>query len=159
MEYKALDEVFPCHGFCFVERDAEEVCMNLLRGLLFVVILGSAFVAQAADGIDQGRFNQLYAAAQEQCHIPAHINPYSQPYLNRFLAQVFDPELKMLNTAFQVGFSFSNSANISVGYCVIVFMGLPDDPEWEKDFNFYQNAANYNALPEKVYGGFDERET
>jgi hypothetical protein len=48
------------------------------------------------------------------------------------------------------------SKNLQRGYCVIVFLGLPNNPSWEKDFDFYAKAREADKMPPRMFAGFDE---
>ena len=124
--------------------------------ILFSFILAAFWAGsvQAADLMPQ--FKALQKAASEQCHLPEKIHPYSAPSYNRFLSQVLIPEAKMLNTAFVTGFSQHISSYQPLANCIVVFMGLPNNAQWEAGFSFYNRAKKANALPELMFTGFDE---
>lgn len=104
---------------------------------------------------DSDKAFALVATVREQCQLPERIPSYPLSKLERFVAQVVFPELKMLNTAFLVGFEAMNSSFLDLGYCVITFMGLPNDPEWEKQHDFYKQAVAHGTLPKVMFAGFD----
>ncbi|MCO5143105.1 MAG: hypothetical protein M9962_08455 [Oligoflexia bacterium] len=128
----------------------------MMKQIFFLFTLSIFSATTFADDQMQKQYNNLRAAVKEQCDIPDHMNNYSANAYSRYLAQIFIPELKMLNTAFLNGFSITSSANIGRGSCVIVFMGLANDPKWESRSNFYEKAKQYNRLPSLIFDGFDE---
>jgi hypothetical protein len=102
------------------------------------------------------RAEKLAIAARKACDLPERMQSYALKNFERFVAQVVIPELKMLNLAFLRGMNMGGSAYLPLGYCVIVFMGLPNDAYWEKSQDFYERAKGLGSLPAEVFLGFDQ---
>jgi hypothetical protein len=124
--------------------------MKLLIGMALSL---TAFTASAQNITT--RYQNLLTAAEEQCQV-GHLERYAESYYLRFMSQVLQPENKMLNTAFFTTMSVTSSRNQATGSCVIVFLGLPNDPVWEARSNYYVKAKNFNRLPKMVFAGFSE---
>lgn len=127
----------------------------LLKIWVTGVFLSLTSVAMADD---LTRFQHLKAAVQAECSVPDSLHRLSEPHYERFLAQVLLPELKMLNTAFVTGFSAHISRYAPIANCVVVFMGLPNNPQWERDFSFFERARRMGSLPTQQFAGFDEND-
>ncbi|HRO66980.1 MAG TPA: hypothetical protein PL182_05400 [Pseudobdellovibrionaceae bacterium] len=125
-----------------------------MRSFLFAFLMTTIAVPALADFVPQ--FEALRRAADEQCRIPEKLHPISEKHYQRFLAQILLPELKMLNTAFVSGFSTHMSKYQPLANCVVVFLGRPNDPFWEKNFSFYNRARAADSVPEMMFQGFDE---
>lgn len=123
--------------------------------LFFAFSMFLAFQAQAGDP-EKG--NNIISSVKKHCEIPTSMAAYTQANFERYVLQVIDPELKMLSTAFLQGFSTFSSNNLRLGYCVVVFMGLKNDPGWEKGFDFYGKASAHGVLPQVMFVGFDEND-
>jgi hypothetical protein len=124
-----------------------------ILSLLFAAL--TITTAQASD-LDSMKARNLVNAVRANCEMPARMAPYTMANFERYVAQVVFPDLKMLSTAFLNGFSAMESKNLQRGYCVIVFLGLPNNPSWEKDFDFYAKAREANKMPPQMFAGFDE---
>ncbi|MBX3040236.1 MAG: hypothetical protein KF789_05940 [Bdellovibrionaceae bacterium] len=122
-----------------------------MKALFFALLVTAAAAPALASP-----YENLRKAANEQCGIPEKLQSTSERMYTRFLGQILVPELKMLNTAFVNGFSNHMSKYQPLANCVVVFLGLPNDPYWEKGFSFYQRAKAANVIPEKMFQGFDE---
>jgi hypothetical protein len=113
--------------------------------------------AMAASGAEKSQMaRNLVNAVKANCEMPARMAPYTMANFERYVAQVLYPDLKMLSTAFLNGFSAFESKNLQRGYCVIVFLGLPNDPSWEDHMDFYAKAAEAGKMPSQMFAGFDE---
>ncbi len=97
----------------------------------------------------------LVVAAKTACHIPAELDIAAKSSLEIYVRQVLFPEDKMLSVAFLKGLTSKTSKHLKYGYCVIVFMGIPNDPGWERAANYYRDAKDAKTLPEVVFAGFD----
>jgi hypothetical protein len=128
--------------------------MKALLALAFALLAAQA----QAETPETIKYEQIRAAAVSQCDLPEKMHSYAAGVLSRFTAQIVLPKLKMLNTAFHVGFSTVSGANVARGACVVVFLGLPNDPVSEKNSNFYKKAKEKGALPLLVFDGFDEND-
>lgn len=93
----------------------------------------------------------LLAAATEQCKIPNDMNRYAVSAVNYFLHQAQDPSFKMLNIAFIRNITSTSSRYIPLAYCIVVFLGKPNDPYWEKNAKNYEKAKEAGVLPELVF--------
>lgn len=126
-----------------------------MKTLSLLLALFSLSTAQASE-LDSVKARNLVNAVRANCEMPARMAPYTMANFERYVAQVVFPDLKMLSTAFLNGFSALESKNLQRGYCVIVFLGLPNNPVWEKDFDFYAKAQTANKMPARMFAGFDE---
>ena len=122
--------------------------------LLFLTAL-TLTNAQASE-LDSLKARNLVNAVRAHCEMPAKMAPYTLANFERYVAQLVFPDLKMLSTAFLNGFSVYESKNLERGYCVIVFLGLPNDPVWEKQMDFYGRAQKAGKMPARMFAGFDE---
>lgn len=126
-----------------------------MKTLSLLLALFAVHSAQAAD-LDSLKARNLVNAVRENCEMPERMAPYTLGNFERYVAQVVFPDLKMLSTAFLNGFSVYESKNLQRGYCVVVFLGLPNNSSWEKGFDFYAKAQAANKLPTQMFAGFDE---
>jgi hypothetical protein len=131
-----------------------------LASLLIAALLLSAVGARAANDLTHEqkvqRATNLMAATRNACPmIPEKLKPYSLYSIERYVGQVVFPDLKMLSTAFLVGFEALDSRNLERGYCVVTFLGLPNDQAWEKNHDFYKQAKEAGTLPSVMFAGFD----
>lgn len=123
--------------------------------LLFAALTLST--AQASEQtVDSLKARNLIHAVRANCEMPAKMAPYTLANFERYVAQVVYPDLKMLSTAFLNGFSAMESKNLQRGYCVIVFLGLPNDGNWEKHMDFYGEAQQAGKLPSQMFASFDQ---
>lgn len=120
---------------------------------LFII---SLFLFNQAQANQQEQAQNLLNAVKSHCEMPAKMAPYTQANFDRYVLQIIYPDFKMLSTAFLQGFSTFESANLKRGYCVIAFLGLPNNPDWEKGFSFYNKAKAYGNLPQAMFAGFTE---
>lgn len=103
------------------------------------------------------RAQKLSDLARETCQVqPAEdMAPYTAYAYDRVIGQVIMPDLKMLNTAFLVGFTAFRSKNLDSGLCVITFLGRRNDPSWEKNHDYFARAKQAGVLPAQMFAGFD----
>lgn len=128
-----------------------------MKTLSLLIAALSLSTAQASDSnLDSLKARNLVNAVRANCEMPAHMAPYTMANFERYIAQVVFPDLKMLSTAFLNGFSVYESKNLQRGYCVVVFLGLPNNPTWERGFDFYAKAQDADKMPPQMFAGFDE---
>ena len=104
------------------------------------------------------RAMNLDQVVRDTCKLPpaSEMAPYTLRHYERYIGQVIWPELKMLHTAFLVGFQYYRSKNLELGFCVVTFLGLPNDKHWEKSRDYYGKAKTAGTLPAIMFAGFDK---
>jgi hypothetical protein len=100
------------------------------------------------------KLENLLTLITQQCKLP-ELQPYSANLLKNYVKQAVDPQQKMLNTTFAKGFSPLNSEQNPLSFCVVVFMGFPNDSYWEPTAEFYVWAKHSGTLPELMFNGFE----
>lgn len=127
-----------------------------------VLVMGLALqtvpaVAENAE-IEDLRLAETLNRVREVCEVPDEIHPYSESVLNRFVAQVFYPELKMLTTAFLRGFTWTSSRLIQNAYCIGLMMNQPLDPAWEANLDLIRGVREHNnPVPDVLFVRVDEK--
>jgi len=137
--------------------DAWHYCEPMKTLFALFITLSTLNPALAASDAEKSRMaRNLVNAVKANCEMPSHMAPYTMANFERYVVQILYPDLKMLSTAFLNGFSAFESKNLQRGYCVIVFLGLPNNPSWEGHMDFYGKAIEAGKMPSQMFAGFDE---
>lgn len=127
---------------------------SFLLGILTTLVLSAPAFAAENPAIAKAR--ALADAAREHCHLPGNLAPYELQNFERYVGQVVFPELKMLNLAFVRSFNVFSSSHLPYAYCVITFVGIPNDAYWEKTADFHDRATRAGSLAERMFVGYDD---
>lgn len=131
---------------------------RVLFSTTLAALIGFASLSARAEGDGRAeKARRLADAALAACPFPEHIPPYMLGNFERYVGQVLFPELKMLNMAFVRAFNTYGPKNLDLSYCVVTFVGLPNDEYWEKSFSYFDRATKVNTLPQVMFTGFDDQ--
>jgi hypothetical protein len=119
-----------------------------------LIALSLGFTIASAKADSSAKLENLTTLIAQQCKLP-ELQPYSSGLLKNYVKQAIEPSTKLLNSTFARGFSPLNSEQYPLSYCVVVFMGFPNDTYWEPNAEFYAWANQSKTLPEFMFDGFE----